>query len=269
MTTPVPAARWCAPAGQPDRADQVGQRGDLAAGGRVAGVHGVAGGEHRDQAAGAGQVQRLDDEVVVDAVTARVVRRSVQGDVAERDVADRQVEGALAGPGVGERLAGDVGVRVQGRGDRGGDRVQLDAGDPGAAGAKPMKLPDAAARLQDPAAGEAELLDACPDRLDKCGVGVVRVEGVAGRRGQLRRGQQAGELVAGPGVRSPAGIEDLRDRAPARPAGQHRLLVGGRRAVLALDGAERGERGQVRADPGDRAGRGEIVLAVRPESAGG
>ena len=256
-------------AGQPDRAGQVGQRGDLAAGGGVAGVHGVAGGHHGDQAAGTDQVQGLDDEVVVDAVTARVVQAVGQGERAERDVADRQVEGALAGPETGEGLAGDVGVRVERRGDLGGDRLELDAGDPGAAGREADEVARSASRFQDPAAGEAELLDACPDGLDKFGVGVVRVQGVAGRRGQFRRGQQAGELVAGPGVRSPVGIEDLRDGTPARPAGQDRLLIGCGRAVLALDGAERGERGQVRADPGDCSGGGEIVLAVRPESAGG
>ena len=86
-------------AGQPHRADQVGQRGDLAAGGRVAGVHRVPGGQHRHQAAGADQVQRLDDEVVVDAVPGRVVPAVVQRDLAERHVADRQVERCLAVPG--------------------------------------------------------------------------------------------------------------------------------------------------------------------------
>jgi hypothetical protein len=40
-------------------------------------------------------------------------------------------------------------------------------------------------------------------------------------------------------------------------------------AVLALDDAERGERGQIRADPGDCSGGGEIVLTVRQEPAGG
>ena len=227
MTTPVPAARWCAPAGQPDRAGQVGQGGDLAAGGGVAGVHGVAGGHHGDQAAGTDQVQGLDDEVVVDAVTARVVQAVGQGERAERDVADRQVEAALWGPEAGEGLVGDVGVRVERRRDLGGDRLELDAGEPGAAGCEADEVARSAARFQDPAAGEAELPDACPDGLDEFGVGVVGVQGVAGGRGQFRRGQQAGQLVAGPGVRSPVGVEDLRDGAPAGPVGQNGLLIGG------------------------------------------
>ena len=105
MTTPVPGGLLVRAAGQPDRADQVGQGGDLAARGRVAGVHGVAGGEHGDQAAGPDQVQRLDDEVVVDAVAAGVVPPVVQRDLAERHVADRQVEAAVGVAGAGEGLA--------------------------------------------------------------------------------------------------------------------------------------------------------------------
>ena len=55
VTTSVPAARLVRAGRQPDGADEVGQGGHLAAGGRVGGVHRVAAGEHGDQAAGAGQ----------------------------------------------------------------------------------------------------------------------------------------------------------------------------------------------------------------------
>ena len=154
-------------AGQPERADQVGEGGDLAAGGRVAGVHGVPGGQHDDQAAGAGQVQGLDDEVVVDAVPGPVVAAVVQGDLAERDVADHQVKAVLAGAGVGEGLGDDGGVGVERRGDRGGDRLQLDAGHLGAGGGEADEVARSAARFQDPAAGKAELPDAVPDGLDE------------------------------------------------------------------------------------------------------
>ena len=95
VTTPGARRALVCAAGQADRAGQVGQGGDLAAGGGVAGVHGVAGGHHGDQAAGADQVQGLDDEVVVDAVAAGVVQAVGQGERAERDVADRQVEAAF------------------------------------------------------------------------------------------------------------------------------------------------------------------------------
>jgi hypothetical protein len=256
-------------AGQPHRPGQVGQGGDLAARGGVAGIHGVAGGHHGDQAAGAGQVQRLDDEVVVDAVTARVVQTVGQRERAERDVADRQVEAALAGPGVGERLVDDVGVRVERGRDLGGDRLELHPGEPGAAGGEADEVPRSAARFQDPPAGETELPDAGPDRYDEAGVGVVRVQRVAGRRGQLRGSQQPGQLVPGPRVRAPVRVEHLRRRAPPGPAGQDRLLVRCGRAVLVLDGAQRGERGQVRADAGDGSGWGQVVLAGRAEPAGG
>ena len=169
----------------------------------------------------------------------------------------------------GEGLVGDVGVRVEGRRDLGGDRLELDAGEPGAARCEADEVSRAAARFQDASAGEAEIPDACPDGLDEFGVGVVGVQGVAGSRGQLRRGQQAGKLFARPRVRTPVGVEYLRGGAPAGPVRKNGLLIGACGTVLALDGAERGERGQVCADAGDCAGGGEIVLAVRPESSGG
>ena len=71
------------------------------------------------------------------------------------------------------------------------------------------------------------------------GVGVVGVERGARRRGQFRRGQQAGELVAGPGVRSRGRSSNTSGTAPQPDQRARSLLVGGGRAVLALDGAER------------------------------
>jgi hypothetical protein len=70
-------------------------------------------------------------------------------------------------------------------------------------------------------------------------------------------------------VRSPVRVEYLRGGAPARPAGQDGLLIGCCRAVLALEGAQRGERGEVGADAGDGSGGGQVVLAVRAEPACG
>ena len=73
-------------------------------------------------------------------------------------------------------------------------------------------------------AGEAERLHRRPDRLDERGVGVVRVEGVAGRGRQLPGRQQAGQLLAGPGVlrlaarRRPPGPRPTRTSGPAPPA---------------------------------------------------
>ena len=256
-------------AGQPDCSGEVGQGGDLAACGGVAGIHGVAAGHHGDQAARPHQVQALDDEVVVDAVPAGVVPPVGQGEIAERDVADRQVEAAFGGTGVGERLVGDIGIGVQHRRDRGGDWVQLHARDPGAAGREADEVPAAASCFQDAALGEAELLHPCPDGLDEGGVGVVRVEGVAGGGRQLPRCRQPGQFLACPGKLRLAVVEDLRDRAPPGPAGQDRLLLGQGRAVVPFDGAQRGERREVRADAGDGTGRGQVVLAPGPEPRGG
>ena len=89
-------------AGQPDRADQVGQRGYFPPRRRVAGIHRVPGGENGGQAAGADQAQRLDDEVVVDGVPGWVVAAVVQHHVPERHVPDRQVIAALSVAGISE-----------------------------------------------------------------------------------------------------------------------------------------------------------------------
>jgi hypothetical protein len=89
----------------------------------------------------------------------------------------------------------------------------------------------------------------------------VGVEGVARSGRQLSGVQQGGELAAGPGEILAAVVEDLGDGTPAGPAGQGLLLVGGDRAVFALDALQGGEGGQVGADPGDGAGGGQVVLA--------
>ena len=61
--------------------------------------------------------------------------------------------------------------------------LELDTGELGAAGREADEVARSASWFQDPAAGEAQLLDACPDLLDEPGVGVVGVQGVAGRSG--------------------------------------------------------------------------------------
>ena len=191
-------------AGQPHRAGQVRQRRDLAARRGVAAVHGVPGGDHRDQGAGPGQVQGLDDEVVVDAVAALVVPPVVQGGLAEGHVPDRQVERGLAAPRVREGLVDDLRVRVERRRDLRGDRLEFHPGDAGPVRGERDEVPAAAARFEDPPGGEPELPDAGPDRLDQAGVGVVRVQRVPRRRRDLRPGS-AGRTAPPAPRRTPRG----------------------------------------------------------------
>ena len=112
-------------AGQPDRGDQLGERSHLPAGGWVGRVQRPMRGQDRDDPARPGQLQRFDDEVVVQAMAAGVVHRVVQRDLAERDVADGQVDRAGRQPGVSEGLGADVGAGVEQLRDRRGGRVQL------------------------------------------------------------------------------------------------------------------------------------------------
>ena len=174
-------------AGQPDRADQVGQRGDVLARGRVAGIHREPGREHHHQAAGPDQAQRLDDEMVVDAVPGRVVAAVVQRHVPERHVPDRQVIIVIGVAAVGERLVADLCVRVEQARDASRHRVQLDSGHLGAAGSERDEVPVAAAWFQHPAALESERPDRRPHGFDQRGVSIVRVQRVPPGRRQLSR----------------------------------------------------------------------------------
>jgi hypothetical protein len=79
----------------------------------------VLGGEQRDHAAGTGQAEALDDEVVVHPVPAGVVPRIMQRDVGERHVPDGQVEQVSRQAGVGEALGTHLRLRIQGLRDRG------------------------------------------------------------------------------------------------------------------------------------------------------
>jgi hypothetical protein len=92
-----------------------------------------------------------------------------------------------------------------------------------------------------------------PDFADQGGVGVVGIQGVAARSGQFGFIEEGGELVAGPGELFAGFVEGLGDGAPAGPAGQDRLLLGGGRAGVVLESAQDGEGGQVGADAGDDA----------------
>jgi hypothetical protein len=175
-------------AGQADRAEQVGQRGDLPPDGRVAGVHREPGGEHGHQAARADQVQRLDDEVVVDAVPGRVVALVVQHHVPERHVADGQVITALGVAAAGERLGADLGAGVEQARDARRHRVQLDPGHLGSAGREREEVAAAAARFEHPAAFEAQRPGRPPHLPGERGVGVVGVQRVPPGGRQRRRG---------------------------------------------------------------------------------
>ncbi|MFE7525097.1 hypothetical protein ACFU7Y_05185 [Kitasatospora sp. NPDC057542] len=138
---------------QADRAHQVGSVGDLQTRGLAGAVEGVAAGEHRDQPARSHQVERFDDEVVVGGQAQRVVVGVVERDLVEGDVAHGAVVVAVGHPGVDEGFGADLGVRVEGGGDLGGDRVELDSGHVDAFGRECDEIATAAAGFR-----ETELL---------------------------------------------------------------------------------------------------------------
>ncbi len=170
------------PARQPQGPDQVSQAGDLPASGRVPAVHRVPGGQHRDQAAGPGQAQALDDEMVMDRMASWVVRPVVQHDPAERHIADHQVKAPILRPRLGERLGPDLRPRIQVARDRGGHRIKLHSGQLRRTGRQADEVAAPAPRLQHPPAGKAQRLHRRPHCLDDGRVGVVSVQRVPGSR---------------------------------------------------------------------------------------
>ena len=97
---------------QADRAKQLSALGHGAARLGVNAVQGVAAGQDGDVAAGCGEVQRFEDEVVVDGEPLRVMRRIVDGEVSERDVADHRGEGVRRHAGSFEAFGADLSRRV-------------------------------------------------------------------------------------------------------------------------------------------------------------
>ena len=186
-----------------NRADEIGELSHLSARGGVGGVECVVAGQQRHQPAGACQGERLDDEVVVQAVSGPVVGGVVQSHVGEGDVPDRQIAVAVRQPRVRERLGADIRGGVKRSGDRGGRGVEFHTGQLRAVGRDGEEHARAAARLEHAPGAETELCDKSPYLAGDCGVGVVRVDRgpPRGRVGVVV--EQPAQLLA---IRSPSGL---------------------------------------------------------------
>ena len=250
--------------------DQVGSGFDLAAGSRVAGIGGVAGGEHRHQPARPGQLQALDDEVVVQSQPGAVVAGVVRGDLGEGDVADHQVEVPVRRDEGLEALGTDrCPGAVEMAGDRGGGGVGLHAGDLAAVGRQADEVARPASRLQHPPAGEAQVRDRPPHGGDHLGGRVVGVErGPPGRRPCHLVAEEPASLLPGHGVGVVGLVEDLREAAPARPTSEHRLLLGRRVPPLGAQAVEDLQRRQIGLQLGGGPARCQVGLAPGPERYG-
>jgi hypothetical protein len=230
--------------------EQLAELVDLAPRGRVGRIEREAAGQHRDQPAGAGQRQRFEDEVVVQAVAARVVPGVVQAHVGERHVPDGGVEEPVRQPGVRERLAADLGLRVKRGGDPRVGRIELDPRHLRAIGRERDEHARASARLQHAPVVEAELRERPPDLAGDRRVGVVRVDRRApGGRPPLRVQQFAQLLAQGSPLLAPL-VEELRDGAPAAPPCQQPLLIRRGGPLIALQRAERAQGLEVGLDTG-------------------
>ncbi len=244
------------PGGQAHRPDQIPLGDDRGAFLGAAGIGGEHRGDHRDVATGSGQRQRFGDEVVVDRQTVRVVDRVDGREPAERDVADRPGEGVLGGEVAFEAVVADLLRGIQVVRDLRADRLDLDADHAHRLRCGADEVAGPAARLEHQSTiGQSGPRRRPPQFRHHRRVGVVGVEGgLAGLRETLLPEQieQFGVLVAPLREDLRAVVEDLRDRAPAGPPRQHRLLVGGRRSLLLVELAHQTQGGDVRPRPGLR-----------------
>lgn len=146
--------------------------------------------------------------------------------------------------------------------------VGLDPDQVAARRREPEEVARPAAGLEHPALLEAEVYRCGPQRFDDLGRGVVRVEG---RSTCFGPGLLASEQLP----RSPAGldqvvtllVEQLGQSAPARPAGEDRLVLPAGDTVVA-ERCEGLEGGEVRRELRLRPGRSQVGLTGGPERYG-
>ena len=196
------------------------------------------------------EVERLADEPVVDAEPAvRPVAAVADLVVAERDVRDHQIEGAVSQRRGFEPLYADVHPHgaVQRPEDAPGQIVQFDRrdaasrGDVGRHAAQEVAV--AAAGVQDSPALETQAAQCRPDPVDDEGLGVVAVVDRSPGRLVLRGLEQCRQLH---GALLPRGVgavevEARRNAAPSGEAQQRDAFIGSGRTSIPLDGAQHGD----------------------------
>ena len=162
-------------------------------------------------------------------------------------------------------------LSVEVLGDRRCCPVELDTGQLHALGREPDEVPRPAAGFEHRCPRlHAQFGRGLPHRLDDGSRRVVRVQRGSPRLGPCALGAKESTkldpLIGEPVIGL---VEDLRDRSPPRPAGEH-LLFAGRRPPVALGVApiQHLERGEIRTELRCSARWREIVLTLRPEGRG-
>ncbi|GEM_PF-4394537 len=248
--------------GQPDRAQQLGLRCHVLAHGVVAGLHRPGAGDEAHQPAGADQVQRAAEEVVVDPEPCIGLGARVGGGVvAERHVADHQVEPVLGQRYLLERRNAHVGTmrRIQRLQHPAGESVDLDGRDRAALGERSghgaQEMADTGRGLEHAPAGEAEALHGLPHGLDHMNLGVVAVVDRGPGRRVVVGGQQRLQLLGAgaPGRIVAFQVESSGQAAPAGEAQQLAALGGVRGTKRQFDALQCACCGEVGFELGDGA----------------
>ena len=217
--------------GEPDGPQQLRPLGQIPAHGGVFGIHGVAAGDKGDDSAGAHLVQRLSEEVVVDAESQPVIRLIIDLIASKRNIAHSHIKEVFGIADTFIALDGNAGTLIELLGDAPGEAVQLHTVQlavPHGLRQHPEEVAHAAGRLQDVAALEAHIGKHVIDGPDDHGGGIVGVESRRPGGGIFLLGQQGLEL----GILAVALLEAVSQTAPAHILGQNLLLF--RRGETAL-----------------------------------
>ena len=219
--------------GEPDGPQQLRPLGQILADSGILGVHGVAAGDKGDDTAGAHQIQRFGEKVVVDAEIQLVIGFIIDLIAAKRHIAHGHIKEVFREADLLVSLDGNAGVLVELLGDTPRQAVQFHAiqltlGHTLRQAAE--EVAHAAGRLQDVAAPEAHIGQRVIDCPDDHGGGIVGVERRCPGGGIFLLGQQGLEL----GVLAVALLEAVSQTAPAHILSQNLLFLRGGKAVFCL-----------------------------------
>ena len=180
-------------------------------------IHRVAGSNESNDAARTHLVERLGKEIVVNTETELVVGLVIHLILAERHVADSQIEEVLAVGGF-KTGYGNISLRVELLCDPAGDAVQLHAVETGIRHFRrehTEEIANAHSGLQNVSRREAHVADSLVNGLDYCGRGIVRVQGGGSGCGVFFRRQRRVQLRK---LILPVGfglVKSVRETAPA------------------------------------------------------
>lgn len=214
-----------------------------------------------------GQIQALQDEMVVYRVPGGIVAVVVERDLGEWHVSHCEVEPAGREACALKAFGPNVGVGVERGGDAGGGGVELDADDfeREALWSEADEVARPASRLEHLPAAKSETDDRTPHRGHDLGGCVMRIDSGSSGRVPCRLIKETPQLGTHVRPLCVAVVEDSRKRPPSRPPSQQRLLRHTGLVAFGVQVGQHPERSQVRLRLGLRPGRRQVALTSGAE----